>query len=236
MPMSLLRPSTAETSTGAMPALPELLELTQVRNRLESGLNGLFKPKRKRAAVPFTEEQVLVEAVCQGDRAAFATIVEKHQRAIYGYLRARLPEMADVEDLCQEVFLRLYLGRSRLHNEIVLRPWLVGIARNLRREHVRKLRRRKEVAWTELCLELEEMVSINDESYAEVLVQLPTCLESLGQSARQALDLRYHVNLRLGEIAERLKRSEGAIKLLMFRARQALKNCLDAKVFGLPND
>ncbi|MEO5927670.1 MAG: sigma-70 family RNA polymerase sigma factor, partial [Patescibacteria group bacterium] len=193
---------------------------------------GMFR-RDKAKATPPTEEQRLLRVARRGDRAAFSTIIETHQRAIFGYLRARLPDSTDAEDLCQEVFLRLYLGRAKLSHKIILRPWLIGIARNLLREHVRKLRRRKEVAWTELCLEMEEMVSTNEQSYEEVVSHLPLCIESLGQSARQALDLRYQGKLRLAEIATRFKRSEGAVKLLMFRARQALKRCLDAKVFGL---
>jgi RNA polymerase sigma-70 factor (ECF subfamily) len=49
----------------------------------------------------------------------------------------------------------------------------------------------------------------------------------LGQSARQALEMYYASRLRLAEIGQQLKRSEGAVKLLMFRARQALRRCLD---------
>jgi RNA polymerase sigma-70 factor (ECF subfamily) len=59
------------------------------------------------------------------------------------------------------------------------------------------------------------------------MTQLPVCLQSLGQSARQALELHYASRLRLADIGDHLKRSEGAVKLLLFRARQALRRCLD---------
>jgi RNA polymerase sigma-70 factor (ECF subfamily) len=52
----------------------------------------------------------------------------------------------------------------------------------------------------------------------------------LGQNARDALEMHYRGRMRLAAIGERLRRSEGAIKLLMFRARQALKNCINSKV------
>jgi RNA polymerase sigma-70 factor (ECF subfamily) len=110
----------------------------------------------------------------------------------------------------------------------------LGIARNLLHEHTRKIKRRKEVAWTELCLELDEMVSSDDELYGDLLGHLPNCLDSLGESARQAVELRYSAHLRLAEIGEKLCRSEGAAKLLMFRAKRALKNCLDRKFEAKP--
>jgi RNA polymerase sigma-70 factor (ECF subfamily) len=174
-------------------------------------------------------DQALLQRAQRGDRAAFEQIVLRHQGAVYGYLRARLIQPTDAEDLTQEVFLRCYLGRARFDTNSLVRPWLLGIARNLLREHVRAVKRRKETGWTELCLELEELMPQRNEREEEILAHLPSCLQSLGQSARQALDLYYASRLRLVEIGEQLKRSEGAVKLLLFRARQALRRCLDVK-------
>jgi RNA polymerase sigma-70 factor (ECF subfamily) len=174
--------------------------------------------------------RALVAAAQRGDQEAFAALVELYQNTVYGFLRARLIEQADVEDLSQEVFLRCYLGREKLSRAHTVGAWLVGIARNILREHVRRVQRRREVAWTELCLELDTLVSDHHEKYDEALLQLPKCLESLGQSAREAIDLRYRSQLRMAAIAERLKRSEGAVKLLVHRARQALRHCLDRKL------
>jgi RNA polymerase sigma-70 factor (ECF subfamily) len=192
---------------------------------------GLSIP-RAAVAVPAVSsaERVLVEKAQRGDKPAFAALVELHQRAVYGFLRARLLEPADAEDLCQEVFLRCYLGREKFERTPAVRPWLFGIARNLLREHVRRIARRKEVAWTEMCLELDALVEKPDVRDEDALAHLPACLDSLGKSAREALDLRYQARLRLAEIGEKLHRSEGAIKLLVHRARQALKHCLDGKM------
>ena len=129
---------------------------------------------------------------------------EMHQRAVYGFLRARLLEPADAEDLCQEVFLRCYLGREKFARAPAVRPWLFGIARNLLREHVRRITRRKEVAWTEMCLELDALIETRDEHDEDALAHLPACLDSLGKSAREALDLLYQARLKLGEIGEKL--------------------------------
>ena len=178
------------------------------------------------------QERSLIQAAKRGDGSAFAAIVESHQRAVYGYLRSHLLEPADAEDLCQEVFLRCYAGRARFDDSSLIRPWLIGIARNLLHEHCRRTKRRKEVAWTELCLELESLMPDSDDHHEALRQQLPTCLESLGPSAREAIDLRYGQNLRLSQIGEKLRRSEGAVKLLVFRARQALRHCLDGKVAG----
>ena len=183
------------------------------------------------AAVAISRRPTFTDRLARGDRDAFADLLAQHQKPVYGYLLARLAAPADAEDLCQEVFLRWFQGREKLPQADSLRAWLLGIARNVLREHIRAVQRRREVAWTELCLELDEMVQQESpDSGDEALDHLPGCLESLGRSAREALEMRYRARHRLGEIGRLLHRSEGAVKLLMYRARQALKNCLDRKL------
>jgi RNA polymerase sigma-70 factor, ECF subfamily len=149
---------------------------------------------------------------------------------VYAYLRARLFEPADAQDLCQEVFLRCYTAAARFDSPELVRPWLIGIARNLLRERVRRLKRRREVAWTELCLEVETVGTASDVRRDAAISMLPDCLDSLGPTAREALEMHYRGNLRLAAIGQRMHRSEGAIKLLLFRARQALRLCLTGRL------
>ena len=174
-------------------------------------------------------EQALIQQWRQGDAVAFAGIIERHQRAVFGFLRARLSQPSDAEDMTQEVFLRFHLAQARFDSNSLIRPWLLGIARNLLREHIRGVRRRKEVAWTELCLELDAVLPFDFDSADDALTFLPECLDSLGPSARQAIELKYRNEQRLADIGRQLHRSEGAIKLLVHRARQALRDCLDQK-------
>lgn len=182
------------------------------------------------AAAAAEPHQGLVIAAQQGDEKAFTALVELYQQTVYGYLRARLFDSTDAEDLCQETFLRCYQGREKLSRAAHVGPWLIGIARNLLREHVKRISRRREVAWTELCLELDQLVQDRASSGSEVMQTLPVCLESLGPSAKQAIDLRYRAQMRMNDIADYLRRSEGAVRLLVHRARLALKQCLESRL------
>jgi len=147
---------------------------------------------------------------------------------VYGFLRARLVDATAADDLCQEVFLRFLTSRPLVaKGSGEVSAWLAGIARNVLREHVRRCTRRREVAWAELCLDVEA-TAVRDADADDRLRRLPACLDALGRTARTALDLHYGENLRLAEIGRRFDRSEGAVKLLLFRARQAVRRCLDA--------
>lgn len=175
------------------------------------------------------ETDLLGRAFRDGERDAFERVVLEHQGVIFGFLRARVLQASDAEDLAQEVFLRAFHVRRTFDPANQLRPWLLGIARNLLRERARRVRRRKEAAWTEICLESESATEDDAKAEDVLLDHLPGCLESLGPHARQAVDLHYTGKLRLQEIGSKLHRSEGAVKLLLFRARQALRDCLGSK-------
>jgi RNA polymerase sigma-70 factor (ECF subfamily) len=159
----------------------------------------------------------------------FAQTYRDNYAWVYGYLRARLLNNGDCDDLTQEVFLRAYAAHKRIDEQMGFRPWLFGIARNVLREHVRRQRRRKEVAWAEMCLELE--AAIDEEGlHEDVLAELPDCLSQLGESANHALRWHYFDGERIDAISLRLGRTLGAVKVLMVRARQSLKRCLVRKL------
>ena len=143
---------------------------------------------------------------------------------MYGFLRARLIDPADAEDLCQEVVLAL-LPRSR-ETEPGERSGVVAdrhCPEPVARSTCGKVQRRKEVAWTEFCLELDTLASDHDEKHDEALLQLarlPRFAGPIGSRGNRAA-------LSLGSCAWRrsasgCKRSEGAVKLLVHRARAGL--------------
>ena len=168
-------------------------------------------------------------SISAAEQAAFAQVYNQNHGWVFGYLRARLLDTNDADDLAQEVFMRAFAARGRFDKTADVRPWLLGIARNVLREHIRKNQRRKEVAWTELCLELEEMVG-QDGQYDDVLATLPLCMSHLGESAGQALRWHYFAGNKIEEIAQRLGRTLGAVKVLMVRARQSLKRCFQERL------
>lgn len=175
------------------------------------------------------EDALLIEALQRNDREALGAFVQRQQGFVFGYLRSRLADATDADDLCQEVFLRCLDGKVRFRGDVPVRAWLLGVARNVLREHIRRSRRRKEVEWTELCLELDSLTQEDYGDYRAVHIWLNSCIDSLGKSAHDALKMHYYARLKMAQIAEKMRRSEGAVKLLVFRARQALKECVTRK-------
>src|SRR5579864_7503700 len=105
-----------------------------------------------------TSDRPPIQVDREADGLALKAILGEHQGAIYGYLRSRVFQAADAENLTQEVFLRWYRNRQRFDDSRKVRPWLLGIARNVLLEHLKRVQNRKEMAWTELCLHLEQLL------------------------------------------------------------------------------
>lgn len=166
----------------------------------------------------------LVARVNRGDAAALDEILLRHRGAVYGYLRARGVRSSDAEELTAEVFLRFYRGRCGLDGTRSLRPLLLGMAQESLRRIVQLAPAGRDFAWAELCLDLEEAApgTLDDET----LARFSACLGALDPSGREAIELKYRPGGTFSRVAERLRRSEPATRLLLYRARQALCNGL----------
>ena len=129
--------------------------------------------------------------------------------------------------------MRAFGALKRFDTSLRLQSWIIGISRNVLREHVRKSKRRREVGWTELCIELEGMV--DDEGlYDDVLHLVPACISTLSEPAALSLNRHYMGGKKIQEIADEMGRTLGAVKVLMVRARQALKRCIRRQLEGEP--
>jgi len=180
-------------------------------------------------AVPQQDDAELAASVKQGDRTAFATLYSRHYSIVFGYFRARVLDSHVAEDLAQEAFMRIFGAIGRFDTKLRFQSWLMGICRNVLREQVRHIMRRREIGWTELCMDVEGMVE-DDGLYEDVLHLVPGCMSKLSEHSAQSLHLHYMGGMKVEKIANKLGRTLGAVKVLMVRARQALKRCIKAQL------
>src|SRR5689334_9991415 len=82
------------------------------------------------------DEQRLAERATQGDGAAFAELVRRHQDSVYRLCRRYAPEEA--QDLAQDTFVRAFVHRESFDPARPVRPWLLTIARRLCIDRIRK--------------------------------------------------------------------------------------------------
>src|SRR5260370_32807216 len=95
-------------------------------------------------------EQELIERARAGDAAAFNQIVLAYRRRILGTISRLIGRPEDVEDVAQEVFVRLYFSLDQLRTAEVFEPWLHRLTTNAAYDYLRKQRRRQEFRMSDL--------------------------------------------------------------------------------------
>src|SRR6476661_7970253 len=86
----------------------------------------------------------LIERARSGDDGAFNQVVQAYRKRILGTIARLIGRPEDVEDVAQEVFLRLYYSLDQLRTPEVFEPWLYRLTVNAAYDYLRRQRRRQE--------------------------------------------------------------------------------------------
>src|SRR5438874_3145200 len=172
----------------------------------------------------------LMQLVGRGDTGAFEQLIERHQPLVVGTVARMLGSNSDVEDLAQQVFLRVWRSAGRYVPRAKFTTWLLKITRNL---VFNEMRRTKRQAHVPMQIEPQgDDLPIKDESVqspAESLLEheLQQAIEGailqLPETQRMALILRRYEGRSYEEIGEILDLSVPAVKSVLFRARTELR-------------
>jgi len=176
----------------------------------------------------------LVEAFRKGDEKAFEEIVRRYQRQVANIIYLTLGNREEVDDLSQEVFIRVYRSLGRFQFDASLYSWIYRIVVNLCIDEVRRKKIRKAVSlefFTERRLEGEkrskEHATASDDMLKEEKKRIIVdALQRLSPVHRTVIVLREYEDMSYEEIAKTLHISAQAVKSRIFRAREELRKSL----------
>ncbi|MBS1882746.1 MAG: RNA polymerase sigma factor [Actinobacteria bacterium] len=168
------------------------------------------------------------ELIGAGSADAFTVVYDRHAAAIYGWARARVGDHA--ADLAAETFARAWLSRASFKDRAggSARPWLLGIARNILLDSLRR-QRIEDRARARLGLPRELVPEVGYELVEERLSLPETVLKAvadLPDPDRRVLDLRVVEGHSYDEIAARLSCTKVAARLRVSRALRRLNLAL----------
>jgi RNA polymerase sigma-70 factor (ECF subfamily) len=169
------------------------------------------------------EDERLLRAAVQGDRPAFAALVERYWERLYRWLYHLCGDRHAAEDLAQEAFLKAFSHLGRLRPGSNFRAWLFRIAHNSFANQCRSRLRR--------CPLPDDLADPAGGPVAQVLSRealqgLAGAINRLPTEFRAALLLRVEEGLSFRQIAEVLDLTEETARWRVFKARQKLLSLL----------
>jgi RNA polymerase sigma-70 factor (ECF subfamily) len=170
----------------------------------------------------------LIERARDGDAAAFNELVSAYRKRILGTIGRLIGHPEDVEDVGQEVFLRLYFSLDQLRSAEVFEPWLYRLTSNAAYDYLRKKRRRMEARMADLSEQqmmiadavAGEKVDRDDTARKRIREEVDSLLGAVSEEDRVLLTLKEVEGLSLKELGKIYHVKENALKVRLFRARQ----------------
>lgn len=175
------------------------------------------------------QENYFIEQVKRGNTHAFKYIVANHQKLVVHIVGRIVLERDEIEDVCQEVFIKVYQKIAEFKGESRFSTWIASIAYHQSLNYLRKKRRLNETSFDEDTSILNiPTVFTPEEIFAnnEMKRTVKLIVESLPLAYRTVITLFYLEEFSYPEIIQITGMAEGTIKSHLFRARNLLKEKL----------
>jgi RNA polymerase sigma-70 factor (ECF subfamily) len=155
-------------------------------------------------------------------------LVQRHQAAVWRYLRYLGCTDAQADDLAQETFLAVLERPFEQRCDAATAAYLRMVARNRFLAVIRKEKNGPTAADVELAEEVWSLTAAAGTD--DYLDSLEDCLTELTDRARRAIELRYRDDRSRRDIAAALEMTEDGVKTLLRRTRETLRECVERKV------
>jgi len=182
------------------------------------------------------DERQLIKEILAGNKAALQTFIESYQKLVSHVVFRMVANNHDREDLCQEVFMKVYQNISGFQHECKISTWVARIAHNTCLNYMEKMR----------VPLLDDVISSDDENMIDNFSNNSispvdyTETRDLNQRVQDEINLLpprmgvllalYHLeDMSYEEIAEITNQPMGTVKSYLFRARKMLKDNLMGK-------
>ena len=176
-----------------------------------------------------SNETTLIHQAQKGDHAAFAALVDEHQRYVYNLALRVVKDENEALDLTQETFVRAWTALPNFKGQSQFRTWLYRIVTNLCYNRLPNLRRSLNDLGDDVMENIPEAnfnAPAKEFESNETRRHLHQAIEHLDENYRLLIILRYQNELSYDEIASTLNLPLGTVKTGIFRAKEQLRKSL----------
>jgi len=185
---------------------------------------------QERDAETRTEDALLIQRAISGDADAFGRLYDMYVDRVYRHLYYRVGNVADAEDLTQQVFLKAWQAIDRYKKTASpFLAWLMTISHNLVIDFYRT---KKDKTYLEAEVTANDLAS-SPERIAEAHFdqqQLRRAILQLPSDQQQVIMMRFVEGFSYAEVASSLGKSEGAMRVIQHRALLRLRQILEKEM------
>jgi RNA polymerase sigma-70 factor (ECF subfamily) len=173
-------------------------------------------------------DEQLIRDIQEGDIASFGIIVERYWNMVMALALSRIDNAADAEDIAQESFLKAYSHLHRLRHPYRFAGWLSKITSQQCINHIRKnVRKRNAFSYSNFDVPAQvAMCSSNPGLTNEQVHFVRKTISRLPEKFRKVIIMRFITGLSAAQIAEKLGKRHGTIRVWLHRAYQILRKDL----------
>jgi RNA polymerase sigma-70 factor, ECF subfamily len=172
----------------------------------------------------------LVAEIKKGNTEAFAEVYDLYSDRIFRFVKLKVSNQSQAEDIVQDVFVKAWKGCESLPlDKLQFSSWLYKIASNTVNDYFRKMYRTPDISPLESGMELASGQSIEAEvNMTFDLARVRDALSGLPSQYRQVLELRFSQDFTIAETADILGKSSLAVRLLQHRALNKLHTIINS--------
>jgi RNA polymerase sigma-70 factor (ECF subfamily) len=177
-------------------------------------------------------DEILVDHVREGDRAAFDEIYRRYFKRVYGFLDKRLRNRADTEETTQEVFINIFSSMDSFRGDAPFAAWVFGLTRRTLAARFRRKQHPTVPLFEDddensvlsvAAMSSTEATPLENYELTECVDHLSRTLESeMTAEQRQLFELHHLQSMPIAEIAKTLSKSEDSVKSNLYRTRKLL--------------
>lgn len=185
------------------------------------------------------DDSALVEACRKGDLAAYECLAQRYQRMLLNIAFRMTGVYEDACDIVQDSLIAAWQKIGDFRGDAKISTWLTAIVDNHSRNRLQQRQQREKREINSLNAPIpggnsdslpdppsDALSALEQLEAAEMHRFLRHCIEALSQEFREVLVLRDMQELAYDEVAKTLQLQEGTVKSRLFRARDAVKECL----------
>ena len=163
----------------------------------------------------------------------FATLWTQAQGTITAFIRTLIPDYLQAEEVLQRVAVTLVRKFDQYDTTRPFAAWAIGVAKMEVLYYRRQLATDKHLFNDEIVEQIATSYELLVDEVDPIREARDKCVGELEGRSKEVIQIRYSDGMKAVKIAEEMKLSAGAVRMLLCRVRTALRRCIERRLAGM---